>query len=87
MECFSGIDPRDFVSILSGKEINGQPTSEMKEQIDICVLVTVASVSISDTELNYCYVDVTSVEPQPLFGTSLTTGCSGPAEGGGSGLT
>ena len=86
MEYFSGSDPRDFVSILSGKEINGQPTSEIKE-IDICILVTVASVSISDTELNYCPVDVTSVEPLHLFGTFLTTGCSGPAESGGTGLT
>ena len=87
MEYFSGSDPRNFVSILSGKEINGQPTSEIKEQIDFCILVTVASVSISDTELNYCHVDFTSVEPQHLFGTFLTTGCSGPAESGGTGLT
>ena len=76
MEIFPGSDPRAFVCILSGKEINGQPTSEIKEQIEICILVTVASVSISDTELNYCHVDVTSVEPQHLFGTFSTTGCS-----------
>ena len=63
---FSGDEPRVFTSFPLGEEINGQPFSEIEEQKDNWFLITVVSVSISDTELNYRDVDVTSVELQQL---------------------